>query len=74
MVNVLLEDFPNPDIRVVREGRVASGRGWVGVIDRQSYVTTAVNQTPLLPSWAYLFIAALLAVSAWWFEGRRISK
>ncbi|MEM7243327.1 MAG: hypothetical protein AAF429_14175 [Pseudomonadota bacterium] len=70
---LLLDNTPRPDIRIVREGRVASGSGWLGIVDRQAYVTTAIRQSPILPSWAYLLIAAVLAVFAWWREGRRVS-
>ena len=66
-----LEQTPSPDVRVVRSGRVAAGKSWIGVVDRQAYVTTSVRQTPLLPAWAYLLFAAGLAVLAWWIEGRR---
>ena len=68
-----LDETPKPDIRAVREGRVANGNGWLGVVDRQAYVTTSVRQSPILPNWAYLLFAACLAVFAWWREGRRLS-
>jgi hypothetical protein len=63
-----------PDIRTVREGRPASGRGWIGITPREAYVTTDVTITPILPAWAFLLIAALLAVGAWLLEGRRSRK
>jgi hypothetical protein len=70
---IQLHQVPEPSVRISREGRVAAGSGWVGVVDRQAYVTTAVRQTPLLPAWVYLLLAAGLAVCAWWVEGRRES-
>jgi hypothetical protein len=60
-----------PDIRIVREGRVASGRGWIGITPREAYLTADVTISPLLPPWAFLALAALLAVGAWLIEGRR---
>jgi hypothetical protein len=60
-----------PDLRQVRAGRAAEGRGWLGVTPRQAYVTTDVSIAPLLPSWAWLLVAASLIVGAWLREGRR---
>ncbi|KAA9010506.1 hypothetical protein [Histidinibacterium aquaticum] len=61
----------NFDLREVREGRPAAGRGWLGVTPRGAYVTADVTITPLLPAWAFLLIAASLVVGAWLREGRR---
>ncbi|WP_128515441.1 hypothetical protein [Tabrizicola thermarum] len=63
-----------PDIRTVAEGRVALGRGWIGITPREAYLTTAVNVVPVLPAWAWLLIAAGLAVVAWLIEGRKGAK
>jgi hypothetical protein len=60
-----------PDVRAVREGRVAAGRGWIGITPRNAYVTQDVSISPLLPAWALLLLASLLAVAAWLREGRR---
>ncbi|WP_135449811.1 hypothetical protein [Tabrizicola caldifontis] len=68
-----LEDG-TPDIRQVAEGRPAVGRGWIGVTPREAYLTTDVNVAPFLPAWAWLLIAAGLAVAAWLVEGRRGAK
>jgi len=64
----------NPDIRTVAEGRVAVGRGWIGITPRAAYLTTEVNVVPFLPAWAWLVIAAGLAVVAWLIEGRKGAK
>ncbi|MBP9184104.1 MAG: hypothetical protein KBF78_13295 [Fuscovulum sp.] len=64
----------NPDIRAVAEGRVAVGRGWIGITPREAYLTTEVNVVPFLPAWAWLVLAAGLAVIAWLIEGRRGAK
>lgn len=63
-----------PDIRTVAEGRVALGRGWIGITPREAYLTTEVNVVPFLPAWAWLVIAAGLAVVAWLVEGRKGAK
>ena len=60
-----------PDIRRVREGRVAAGRGWIGITPREAYLTADIRISPLLPAWAMLLLASLLAVGAWLWEGRR---
>jgi hypothetical protein len=60
-----------PDVRQVREGRPAAGRGWIGITPREAYVTTDVTVTAILPAWLFLVVAALLAVGAWLWEGRR---
>jgi hypothetical protein len=60
-----------PDIRSVRAGRPAVGRGWIGITPRSAYVTEDVRIAALLPGWLYLVLAAGLAVAAWLIEGRR---
>jgi hypothetical protein len=65
-----LEDG-NPDIRSVGEGRVAAGRGWIGITPRGAYVTQDLRVGALLPGWLWLLLAAGLALAAWLLEGRR---
>ncbi|MEM6387800.1 MAG: hypothetical protein AAF718_16355 [Pseudomonadota bacterium] len=60
-----------PDIRRVRAGRPAEGRGWLGIVPREAYLTADIRISPLLPAWAMLILASLLAVGAWLWEGRR---
>ena len=60
-----------PDIRSVRQGRPAAGRGWLGITPRDAYQTADVRVRPLVPAWAALLLAGLLAVAAWLREGRR---
>ena len=67
---VSLEDGV-PNIRNVREGRPASGRGWIGLTPREAYVTSDVSITSLVPSWLLLLLAATLILGAWLREGRR---
>ncbi len=59
-----------PDIRMVREGRVAQGRGWIGLADREAYRLREIRLVPLAPGWLMLLLAAALAMAAWRIEGR----
>jgi hypothetical protein len=61
-----------PDIRNVREGRPAVGRGWIGVTPRNAYLTTGISLSPILPAWAFLVLASVFAIAAWLREGGRI--
>ena len=63
-----------PDIRQVAEGRPAAGRGWIGITPRGAYETEEIQVAALLPGWAWLLLAAGLAVAAWLVEGRRGAK
>nr|WP_325248441.1 hypothetical protein [Amylibacter sp.] len=65
-----LEDYAAPQLRTVREGRTAAGRGWLGVTPRNAYLATDIRQTPLLPAWVLLLLVAGLMVAAWRREGR----
>lgn len=59
-----------PGVRMVREGRVADGRGWIGLADRQAYQLRDIRQVELAPAWAMLLLSASLAVAAWRIEGK----
>ena len=59
------------NIRTVREGRPAAGRGWIGITPREAFRTAEISINPLLPSWAFLLLASLLIIGAWLREGRR---
>ncbi len=59
------------NIRTVREGRPATGRGWIGITPRGAYRTADISITPVLPAWAWLLLASVLIVGAWLREGRR---
>ena len=59
-----------PDVRLVREGRVAEGRGWIGLADREAYQLRDIRQVDLAPGWLSLILAAGLAFAAWRIEGR----
>jgi hypothetical protein len=59
-----------PDVRLVREGRVAAGRGWIGLADRDAYQLRDIRQVDLAPGWLMLLLAGSLAFAAWRIEGR----
>ena len=63
-----------PALRLVREGRPAAGRGWIGVTPREAFVTQDLRVTSLVPSWLMLLLSALLIVSAWLLEGRAFRR
>jgi len=60
-----------PDIRQVREGRIAAGRGWIGITPRDAYQTADVTVTPLVAPLLFLLAAMALTLGAWLREGRR---
>lgn len=60
-----------PDIRRVRSGRAAAGRGWLGITPREAYVTTDVTIFPLVHAWLFLLVGSVLVIGAWLREGRR---
>lgn len=59
-----------PDLRRVAEGRVAAGRGWLGITPREASLTQDIRIRPLLDPWVFLLLAAGLALAAWLREGR----
>ncbi|PWE32256.1 hypothetical protein DDZ14_11015 [Maritimibacter sp. 55A14] len=59
-----------PQLRDVREGRVAAGRGWLGLTPRDAYVTADIRVSPLLPAILFLLMIAALSIAAWLREGR----
>jgi hypothetical protein len=63
-----------PDIRTVGQGRVASGRGWIGITPRGAYLTQDIRVSPLLPAWVWLLLSAALILAAWLVEGRKGRK
>jgi len=60
-----------PDIRAVREGRLAAGRGWIGITPRDAALTTDLRVSTLIAAWLFLALAAALSLAAWLREGRR---
>jgi hypothetical protein len=67
---IRLAEAGTPDIRRVREGRPAAGRGWIGLARRDAYSVRDIRLTPLAPGWLMLVLSSLLVVGAWRIEGR----
>lgn len=63
-----------PDIRTVGQGRVAAGRGWIGITPRGAYLTQDIRVSALLPAWVWLLLAAGFALASWLIEGRKGRK
>jgi hypothetical protein len=57
----------------VRPGRIAAGRGWIGLTPRDAAVTTNLSVSPLVAAWLFLLLIAGLTLLAWLREGRRVS-
>jgi hypothetical protein len=59
-----------PRISILANARVLAGSGWMGLKDREAYVTRGVRLMPMFTG--VLALAALLALLAltWWREGR----
>ncbi len=60
-----------PAIRMVRAGRPAAGRGWIGLTPRDAYETRSVSQSEMLPPWLVLLLASGFIILGWLREGRR---
>lgn len=58
------------NVRNVRNGRPAHGRGWIGLVSREAYAVQGVEIGQLLPAWVYLIFAALSLLTGWLREGR----
>ena len=63
-------DVTVPRVAMMSGARVLAGSGWMGLRDREAYVTKGVKLTPMFTG--FLALAALLALMAmaWWREGR----
>ena len=59
-----------PRVSMLSNARVLAGSGWLGLRDREAYVTRGVKVTPMFTG--LIALAALLALIslAWWREGR----
>jgi hypothetical protein len=59
-----------PRISMLANARVLAGTGWLGLKDREAFVTRGVRLIPMFTG--FLALAALLALMAltWWREGR----
>src|SRR5690606_2409666 len=50
--------------------RVLAGSGWMGLKDREAYVTRGVKLTPMFTGLLALSALLILIALAWWREGR----
>ena len=59
-----------PRVSMLTGARVLAGSGWLGLRDREAFVTRGVTVTPMFTG--FMALAALLAFIslAWWREGR----
>ena len=57
-----------PELRRVREGRVAAGEDWAGLVRRNAYSTVSIDIVPLLPALLAMTLAVLAMAAAWWRE------
>jgi hypothetical protein len=59
-----------PRISMLTNARVLAGSGWLGLKDREAFVTRGVRLIPMFTG--FMALAALLALMAltWWREGR----
>jgi hypothetical protein len=50
--------------------KVMAGSGWLGLKDRQAFLTRGVKLTPMFTGLAALSALLALIALAWWREGR----
>jgi len=59
-----------PRISMLSNAKVLAGSGWMGLKDREAYVTRGVKLTPMFTGFTALSALLLLIGLAWWREGR----
>jgi hypothetical protein len=59
-----------PEFRRTAPGRVAAGRGWLGLRANGAFEVKGVLETPLLPPWLALTLLLATAAAMWWREGK----
>jgi hypothetical protein len=55
---------------MLSNARVLAGSGWMGLKDREAFVTRGVRLTPMFTGALALAALLLLIALAWWREGR----
>lgn len=63
-------DVDIPRISMLSNAKVLAGSGWMGLKDREAYVTRGVKLTPMFTGLTALTTLLLLIAFAWWREGR----
>ena len=59
-----------PAFRRVRPDRIASGRGWMGLVANRDYRVASIAEIPVLPPLAVLLLGIGALMLAWRREGR----
>ena len=59
-----------PRISIMSNAKVMAGSGWLGLKDREAYLTRGVKLTPMFTGLAALSALLALITLAWWREGR----
>ncbi len=59
-----------PRISMMSNAKVLAGSGWMGLKDREAYLTRGVKLTPMFTGLAALAALLALMALAWWREGR----
>lgn len=59
-----------PRVAMMSGSRVMAGTGWMGLSDREAYLTKGVKLTPMFNGLIALALLLALMTMAWWREGR----
>lgn len=63
-------DVDVPRISMMSAAKVMAGSDWLGLKDRQAFLTRGVKLTPMFTGFAALSLLLALIALAWWREGR----
>ena len=63
-------DIETPRVTLVAGAKVLAGSGWLGLKDREAYVTRGVKLTPMFTGLLALAALLLMLAVTWWREGR----
>jgi hypothetical protein len=59
-----------PRISMMSNAKVMAGTGWLGLKDREAFLTRGVKLTPMFTGFAALSALLAFIALAWWREGR----
>jgi hypothetical protein len=59
-----------PRVTMLSSAKVLAGSGWMGLRDREAYVTRGVKLTPMFTGLVALAALLALIAAAWWREGQ----
>lgn len=68
--NAAPTDVNLPSITMMSGVKVMAGSSWMGLLDRDTYITRGVRLIPIFEGWAALAALLGLLALAWWREGR----